>query len=112
VLYTIKNLYSISMLTILTPKMVPGIVFYARTVRGPAGPIRSYKIDKYNKYVCLWCTHGLICRLCAPPNSWNCDYYIGGRRGEAHTAMSSSEHDHPSHATWPLCTSYNGRRLV
>ena len=70
------------------------------------------KIDKYNKYVCLWCTYGLICRLYAPPNSWNCDYYIGGRRGEAHTAMSSSEHDHPSHAAWPSCTSYNGRRLV
>ena len=46
------------------------------------------------------------------PQSWNCDYYIGGRRGEAHTAISSSEHGRPSHAAWPLCTSYNGRRLV
>ena len=58
-----------SILTILTPKMVPGIVFYTRTVRGPAGPIRSYKTDKYNKYVCLWCTYGLIGRPYAPPNS-------------------------------------------
>ena len=25
--------------------------------------------DKYNKCACLWCTHGLIGRLHAPPNS-------------------------------------------
>ena len=73
-------------LAILTFKMAPGAVFYARTVQGRAGPIRSYKCSKNIIHAAM---HHCFDRTCAPPNSWNCDLNIREHPGALHTAIWS-----------------------
>ena len=77
-------------LTILTFKMAPGTVFYARAAQGRAGPIRSYKYSKNIICAGWWSMHHRFDRIHAPPNSWNCDLNIRlakGRPGQPHTVL-------------------------